>query len=229
MRPPRGQAAVETALLLPLTVFVALGILQLFLLLQARLLTEYAAFRATRGAAVAQGSCPRMLHAALLSVLPAFTRTDSPEALARELGRRRLNRFLFDRDQGHDGEVLWLRQSAPRPFSGADQPDFDDPDAGLDRVTVDLVFWYPMRIPFANLVMAKLFLATFGLAPAGRDPFLPSRPGGVAATAVLDDSIGAELDARVARGQYVFPLQATWAMRRMTPARADALGHGGCR
>jgi len=54
MRKPRsactesGQATVEAALTLPLTVFLVLGTVQMFLLLQARLLTEYAAFRAVR-------------------------------------------------------------------------------------------------------------------------------------------------------------------------------------
>ena len=36
-----GQAGVESALTLPLTLFLLLGTLQLFLLLQARVLTEY--------------------------------------------------------------------------------------------------------------------------------------------------------------------------------------------
>ncbi len=47
-----GQALVEAALTLPLTVFLILGTLQLFLLLQARTLTEYAAFLAVRKGSV---------------------------------------------------------------------------------------------------------------------------------------------------------------------------------
>ena len=46
----------ETALTLPLTLFLMLGTLQLFLMLQARVLTEYAVFRAVRVGTPAQSS-----------------------------------------------------------------------------------------------------------------------------------------------------------------------------
>ena len=68
----RGQAAVETALVMPLLVFLLLGTLQLFLVLQARVLAEYAVFRATRSGSVGYGSCTRMRQAALLALLPSY-------------------------------------------------------------------------------------------------------------------------------------------------------------
>ena len=67
---------------LPLMVFLMLGTLQLFLMMQARMLAEYSAFWAVRSGSVNHGECARMLDAAVLAVLPAITRTNSPQNLA---------------------------------------------------------------------------------------------------------------------------------------------------
>src|SRR5688572_21761618 len=88
-----GQAAVESALTLPLVVFMALVALQLFLMLQARVLTEYAAYQATRAGAMRHGDCGPMTDQALLALLPSVTRTDSPAALTAAFGARRSNRY----------------------------------------------------------------------------------------------------------------------------------------
>jgi len=78
-----GQAAVETALTMPLVVFFALGTLQLAAMQQARLLTEYAAFQAARAGIVWNGSGERMHDAALWALLPTLGRTDGSDALGR--------------------------------------------------------------------------------------------------------------------------------------------------
>ncbi len=74
-----GQAAVEAALVLPLMLFLLLGLLQLTLMQQARLLTEYAAFSAARAGIVWNGSSERMHDAARVALLPTFGRVDSME------------------------------------------------------------------------------------------------------------------------------------------------------
>ena len=51
-RSQSGQAAVETAIVVPLMTFFILGILQLTLMHQASLMLEYAAFNAARSGAV---------------------------------------------------------------------------------------------------------------------------------------------------------------------------------
>ncbi len=80
-----GQAAVEAALVMPLMVFLALGVIQLTLLQQARLFTEYAAFQAARAGIVWNGSNERMRAAVMFALAPTFTRTDSMDALDRAL------------------------------------------------------------------------------------------------------------------------------------------------
>src|SRR5437867_2885686 len=102
-----GQAAVEAALTLPLCVFLLLGTVQLFMLLQARAVAEYAVYRATRAGGVSHGDCQVMRHAALLALLPTIARTDSSDDLAGAFAARRSNRY-FDGSPPHLGQVLEL-------------------------------------------------------------------------------------------------------------------------
>src|SRR5438105_930062 len=76
-RAKRGQAAVESALVMPLMVFFVLGIVQLAMLQQAKLMTEYAAFQAARAGVVWNGNNERMHDAAIVALLPTLGRTDS--------------------------------------------------------------------------------------------------------------------------------------------------------
>ena len=235
MRKPRsactesGQATVEAALTLPLTVFLVLGTVQMFLLLQARLLTEYAAFRAVRTGVVKYGDCEPMTHAALGALLPAFTRTDSAEALGSAFGARRDNLYKPQRDSGHTGAIVWLARERPRlqDIPPDEEESFDDPAryqrvADVMRLEARLVFWYPLRIPFANWVLSRMFLAHLGLREyTAVDPLQPAHQANWThqADSSLEGAIRQELLERVGRKEYTFPLQASYAMRMMTPAR----------
>jgi hypothetical protein len=224
-----GQAAVEAAITLPLTVFLVLGTIQLFLLLQARVLTEYAVFRAVRTGSVKHGDCEAMTHAAIGALLPAIARTDSPAALGRAFRIHSENRYTPQHDAGHTGTIVWLARE--RPQLGDIRPDeeesFDDP-ARYRRVTdvmrleARIVFWYPMRLPFANWVLSRMFLAHLGLRDyTAVDPLQPVQQAnwGRQTDFTLEEAIRSELLERVGRKEYVFPLQATYTMRMMTPAR----------
>lgn len=225
-----GQAAVEAAIVLPLTVFLVLGTLQLLLLLQARSFTEYAAFKAVRTGAVRHGECEAMLHAAIGAVLPTFSRTDTGQRLADAFAAHKDNRFVPSLDVGHSGQIVWLLREQPlsTAIRGDEEDVFDDPDIRgdidtLHRLEVRLIYWYPMRIPFANWVMARMFLAQLGVREyQGTNPILLTQtqaswqreqPG------VLEPFIGAEMARRFDVRQYAFPLSATWTMRMMTPPR----------
>ena len=71
-----GQAAVESALILPLMVFLGLGLIQLTMMQQAKLMTEYAAYCAARTGIVWNGNNERMHDAAIVALLPTMGRTD---------------------------------------------------------------------------------------------------------------------------------------------------------
>lgn len=225
-----GQAAVEAALTLPLTVFLILGTLQLFLLLQARVLTEYAAFRAVRTGVVKHGDCEAMTHAAIAALLPAFARTDSPDALGAAFRAHREGQYQPRLDRGFSGTIVWVVRDSPRlsDISPTEEEDFDDPERyrsvdDVMRLEARIVFWYPLRIPFADWVMTRMFLAHMGLRDySAAEPLQPVHTAewrqGVNAFP-LEAAIRQELLERVDRKEYVFPLQASHVMRMMTPPR----------
>lgn len=74
--------AVEAALALPVVVMLGLGVVQLGLLQQARLLVQYAAFAAGRAGVVQGANNARMHGAARLALLPLLGRAESWKAAA---------------------------------------------------------------------------------------------------------------------------------------------------
>jgi hypothetical protein len=224
-----GQAAVEAALTLPLTVFLVLGTLQMFLLLQARVLTEYAAFKAVRTGVVKYGDCRPMTHAAIGALLPAFARTDSAATLGASFRAHADNQYTAQRDAGHTGSIVWIARERPLPgeIPADEEESFDDPERyqrvdDVVRLEARLVFWYPMRIPFANWVLSRMFMAHLGLLDyAANNPLMPTQQAawGQRTDFTMEQAIRQELLERVNRKEYVFPLQATYAMRMMTPVR----------
>ena len=67
-----GQVAVEAALVMPLFVFFILGILQLGLIAQARVVAKYAAYRAARVGAMNNADPDAIQAAAILHLLPVL-------------------------------------------------------------------------------------------------------------------------------------------------------------
>jgi len=232
--PKRGQAAVESALVLPLAIFMALGALQLFLMLQARILTEYAAYQATRTGAMRHGDCGPMTDAAVVALLPSVARTDSPAALTAAFGARRLNRYSAALD-GLSLPIVELVRDSPVNVPAPEDPAFDEP-GHLVRLELRLLYWYHLEIPFANQVMSRMFGAFFGLGDYDAvNPLMPAKShAGWHAEDSLEDEgwpggpIGPRLQAAVANGDYVFPIRASASMRMMTPAKARFFGSPGC-
>lgn len=225
----RGQASVEAALTLPLSLFLFLGTLQLFLLLQAQALTGYAAFKAVRTGSVKYGDCEAMTHAAIATLLPSFARTDSAVALGKAFRVHRDNVFVPQWDSGHTGSIVWINRERPlaAEIRADEEWSFDDPAryasaADITRLEARIVFWYPMRVPFANWVLSRMFLAQLGLRDfCAVDPLQPAHAAhwGAGQPMPLDAAIRQEMLERAERREYAFPLQATYAMRMMTPAR----------
>ncbi|HEX5746199.1 MAG TPA: TadE family protein [Archangium sp.] len=226
-----GQAMVETALTLPLMVFLILGTLQLFLMFQGRVLAQYAAFRATRAGSVNHGDCERMKHAAVLALLPSFDSFLSPskpggsraQKLALAFAARKDNKFNPAKDSGHDGHIVWLMRESPRAadVDGDQDRSFDQP-GNLMRLEVRLIYWFPMRVPFANWVISRMFLAHLGLRDyTAANPLMPTdkdrwtrEPG----SGDLRADVRSELLSRIGKRQYTLPIETSFTMRMMTPA-----------
>ncbi len=189
-----GQAAVETALTMPLALFMVLGTLQLFMLLQGRLFAEHAAYSAARVGVVRHGDCTAMTHAAIAALLPSFTSylgeatagSSPSEKLATAFALRTRNKPFDNQydpaaDDPHSGAVVWIFRPSPRvgQVRAQSEDDFDDPDTAGYRLELKVVYWYPLRIPFANWVMATMYRAYFGLGDYTEADFLGEAAGTV--------------------------------------------------
>lgn len=233
-----GQAAVEAALTLPLTVFLILGVLQLFLMLQARIMAEYAAFRATRAGSVRHGSCEAMTDAAILAVLPTFHSFLARQGLGNSPGKklgmafqqRKGNVYTAGLDGGHDRAIVWIIRDSPVGFFAREDSDFDEPrtSAQIDamRLETRLVFWFPLRIPFANWVISRMMLAHWGyMTYTAQNPLMLTQRANwtqsPTMTMSLESAIVDELLQRVASEQYVIPIHASASLRMMTPAQGQ--------
>jgi hypothetical protein len=68
----RGQSAVETAIVMPLNIFILLAIIQNGLIAQARVMAKYAAYRAVRIGSMNNARVDMMTNAALTTLLPVI-------------------------------------------------------------------------------------------------------------------------------------------------------------
>ncbi|HEX5753171.1 MAG TPA: TadE family protein [Archangium sp.] len=253
-----GQAAVEAALTLPLVIFLVLGTLQLFMMLQGRIMAEYAAFQAVRAGSRNHGDCEPMVHAALGGLLPSVTpylggkgKGSAAQKLASAWKERVGSNgesgdpdnagphYVKGKDGAHDGPIFWLVRESPRASAvqSPEDADFDLPrgdGSQAMRLEVRLIYWYRLRIPFADWVISRMLLAHLGLKNYDAvNPLMPAdaKAGWTKSTervVNLDPLIRDELRTRVGSKQYVFPIQATYGMRMMTPARKRYFGEQNC-
>jgi hypothetical protein len=231
-RDQRGQAAVEAALTLPLIIFLMLGTLQLFLMFQARIAAEYAVFRAVRVGSTNSAQCRPMMDAAVLALLPTFKTylKNAPAAnLAtafRKYGPAGRYRYDDDFDKGTavtnhlSRSILLMQRRFARAVVPAGELEFDQPGPP-QRLEVRLVFWYPMRIPFANWVISKMVLGY-----SAANPLMLTQKASWDASGDLN-SFAPVVASRAAAGEYVLPVVAEYSMRMMSPVEDNAATCGG--
>jgi hypothetical protein len=173
----QGQALVESALVFPVMLFFVLGILQLTLMQQARMMTEYAAFNAARAGAVWNMDTDRMLKAAVITLLPTMPTTPATGALhiplsvdtLPKLGVRYVDFYLENKAAGKlgrkaiDVEVLNPTQA---DFGKEDEIEFDDIGKGSfaerrpSQLTIRLSYMYELRLPVINWLIFESWLAS---------------------------------------------------------------------
>ena len=178
-RGEEGQVIVEQALVMPMMVFLVLGIVQLAMIQQARIATEVAAYGAARSGIVYDGDPRMMRRAAFLSLLPTFGRADGMKALtptlalaaatqlgadlASLLGLSMLTDVSMVQVEILDHpEVDRLAVMRRQKHLNGRQIDFDDyrePEAEANQLTVHVRYYYEMRIPFANRLLQLMWLA----------------------------------------------------------------------
>lgn len=220
-----------------------LGTLQLFMALQGRILAQYALGRAARMGSLRYGDCNVMKQTAAAALIPSFKSfarpgTNSAAKYANIVGDLLNNGLRYDGIvPNQKGEVFWMFRESPLPNSIPDDIEETwnlprpDPRSGDWMLELRMVYWFPLRIPFANWVLARMVLAHQGLQDhKGFDVVMPVRE----ANWVQDGSftppadIGGEFKTRVNAGSYVLPIVTTYRTRMMTPPRAAYFGNN-CR
>lgn len=235
----RGQAAVEAAITLPLVLFMILGTMQLFLALQARILAQYAIGRAVRQGSLHHANCKVMRGAAVATLIPAISPFARPGASRNQKITAYIRRVRDLRNganftysnlgiPNYRGDVVWLDRVSPLAgdISGQnieDTWDLPPPEGTRFELAARMIFWYPMRIPFANWVIARAVLAAQGMQNyGGQNPYMVTQNAnwtqeGAGAPA---DAVRMEFQARVNRREYVLPIQTSAVTRMMSPPRA---------
>lgn len=176
LRGSGGNALVESAIVLPLWLLLFLCTLQLALLGRARLLTEYAAYRAARAGILWNGDPERMQRAAIQTLRSTACPTRVVEArtlcslYATDGGATALTALSADAYLAFPGvhvHILsphWPSHGALFDLGG-EELDFDrfgpEPerrDATL--LTIQIQYWFELKIPFADGIVWNAWLAT---------------------------------------------------------------------
>lgn len=239
-----GQAVVETAIVMPLFVFILLGILQLSLMHQARLMTKYAAFKAARAGSIGNVKMDRMTKAALAVLMPFISEErDATHGTFKIYKARSGSDFkdswkkISENKQPEKGSLKHVEVMVCGPTKeiltgGGKEFSFDDPktSTGDDwkpfdrtRLAVQVTFNFRMVIPFANMMLWNL---SFGQDKA--DTLWLTRTGTKALPVnqnLKDEMNEKGLKDLASQGVYVFPIRASWGMRMHSDIFPDAQGY----
>lgn len=174
LRGSGGNALVESAIVLPVWLILFLCTLQLALLGRARLLTEYAAYRAARAGILWNGDPVRMQRAAIhtlrSSACPTRVATARPlcSLYAVDGGASALEALSADPALAFPGVHVHILSphwpSHGALFDEGEELDFDrfgpEParrDATL--LTLQLQYWFELKIPFADGIVWRAWRA----------------------------------------------------------------------
>lgn len=227
-----GQASVEVALVVPMMIFALLGIIQLTMAYHARMLTEYAAFKAARAASVYRADCDRMVRASLLALVPSLPVAGGA---GKDLPRRYVDtaKQVLNRNRTSAGTPLVLvdyRLENRKPEGQFDRQ-LEGGEAPM-TVSVKLAYFYEYRIPFANWIMTRYWLATstaFRWAE-GNDPTMPAaRVNTPRASSSIDSEYLSLARRAIQRNYFTSPIVASWSMRMMSDPLPNAANSSRCR
>lgn len=207
-----GQAAVESAIAIPLSMFVILGVLQMGMLQQARMLADYAAYKGARAASVGRAECTVIQKAEIAALVPTLGRADSQSTWIGTYQKYQNNKRGSLPVVYNEFKIEDVHKPFDTPLKPSEKP---------EKIHLRLHYFYEMNIPFANWLIAKYYLAQRGLESwAGMaDPINPvaktHQPPSV--SAVYVDS--AYVKNYFNQGIYVVPIQASWSFRMFSQSQ----------
>ncbi|MEW5740093.1 MAG: TadE/TadG family type IV pilus assembly protein [Myxococcota bacterium] len=236
----RGQAAVETAIVMPLFVFIILGLLQLGLMHQAKLMAKYAAFKAVRAGSINRGDKTAMTNAAISVLLPMISRDDTVGGVRNTSSSSKFTNAFNEvvksgqNKQGSGKPIVDVTICHPKRGDVDDKKDFDDPRVNpitprgaswrpfeKTKLSIQVTFYYRMFIPFAN---AFLWYAAYGQESAAQIDAMKyalrtkTKKEASAARNPKDgggwtlETLKGDAD----QGKYIMPIRASYSMRMMS-------------
>jgi len=236
-RSQSGQVEVETAVVLPVAVFLLLGLIQLGLLHQARIIAEYAAYRAARTGALYNMDMGKMEAAAVAAMLPilsydnrgaeVLSRTDTAANWARKYINPgfKMNRML-DLPMLKYAEIIVcgpLKKEVNNltyTAEGKQYVPFDNPEVAggsgaKTKLRVQLTLNYRLIIPFADWVIFRMWKGKeitkeLHLDAGGRGPGFS-----------LD-----KYDMAAMAGVHIIPIRAQYAMKLHSDVPLDRFPTG---
>lgn len=230
-RSDSGQAAVESAIVLPLYVFLILGILQLGMMHQARLMTKYAAYKAVRAGALHNANVGVMEKAALAVLLPMISErggaggaeiikpVNSASKFMTKFAQFSTNK-MFDANGLKYAQVTICGPTTKETKKSSGEVAFDDGSpTGAEweasensKLRIQVTFNYRLPIPFADYVIVA----------ASRNQEVPF----VLRMGKKDSGQPTSSDKYwqlAQQGLYVLPIRATYTMRMQSNIYASNL------
>jgi hypothetical protein len=219
-----GQAAVESAIVLPLFVFLMLGIIQIGLMHQARLMTKYAAYRAVRAGAIHNAKKDEMERAALAVMLPLVSEDRSGGEYIQTINsaadfKTKWSTQGVTQNEMPDAKMKYIEVVTCGPLQGdaggKKELDFDDPniagqagwkESQRTKLRVQATFNYRMPIPFANWVIhaAAMNKEVPWVLRMGKKNTAPTG---------FEHSRYAKYKSAASDGHYILPIRAAYTMR----------------
>lgn len=214
---------------MPLFVFIVLGLLQLALMHQARLMTKYAAYKAVRAGAIHSAKMDVMEGAALGVLLPFMAEGDKQAELTFHATSGGEYVSAWNKVKSNNQQKVgkrWVDVTICNPTKSIHRDhDFDQPnqfygggrapwkDQSSTRLNVQVTFYYRMPIPFANGV---LWWITHG--EENRELIRVLRMGSKvsdssAAVANGESRTIASFKGDAEKGYYIMPIRASFGMR----------------
>ena len=235
----RGQVVVETAIVMPLFVFIILGLLQLGLMHQAHLMAKYASYKAVRAGALNRGDKVVMRRAALSVLLPMTTGQGRDPLVKNVTGSSRYLNAYNDVVRSRDGydngvDIAKITICNPTTRDVGSQVDFDDPeDIGENangpswgrfmrtRLAIQIQFNFRLVIPFANMVLWNIVYGQENLAML-RVLRIGTR------RKPLNQYLANErqIVSLARQGKYILPIRTNYSMRMFSNFKGGQLNSG---
>ena len=233
-----GQAAVETAIVMPLFVFTLLGMLQLGLLHQARLLTKYAAYKAVRAGSINRAKVDVMENAAVAVMLPMLAKSSprwsgdgrrQPQHMVYNVGSASKYSQAFSdvvssrSNQAFGKKMVEVTICGPITSAGMNK-DFDDHRVNpgdwkafeATKLGIQVTTYLPLYIPFANAFIWWAARGEEGPARALAMKNLRMKTRTTSAEARVSPNGSwtlKELQGEAENGNYIMPVRASFSMR----------------